>query len=177
MKRNKKFLLLSCIIFLLILPGLLLGGLVFTYYFAFSTNEIRGRMMEPNYNDEEMYITNKLLYKFSKPKRYDVVVYKNPEDEKLIFLGRIIGLPGEEITLGTYILINGDPLEEWYTDMTVDIENINLWIEAGTISIPEGEYFILGDNRSQSVDSRKLGTIAEKKIVGKIWFCYAYCKD
>ena len=113
----------------------------------------------------------RLQYLFSKPQRYDVVVFKFPDNEEQLFVKRIIGLPGEtvEIRQGK-VYINGSdtPLPD---DFTAEPPHS---LDNGPYEVPEGHYFMMGDNRNSSDDSRRWNNtyVAEKKILGKVIFCY-----
>ncbi|MDA3845249.1 MAG: signal peptidase I [Vallitaleaceae bacterium] len=139
--------------------------------FVGETTSIIGASMEPHIHDGDRFIINKLAYQFNEPERYDIVVF--PYDDELNYIKRVIGMPGEEINLvqkndGTYdLLINGEMLADTY-----GMEQI---IRPGNqkypLIIPKDEYFVMGDNRNDSSDSRytDVGTIDSELIVGKTW--------
>lgn len=112
----------------------------------------------------------RLAYLFSEPKRGDIVMFDFPDDESLLYVKRIIGLPGETVTIEDgKVYINGSkkPLEEDYVK-EVPVGSY------GTFEVPEGHYFMLGDNRNVSADSRKWKNkyVAKEKIRCKVWFRY-----
>lgn len=116
--------------------------------------------------DKDYLIMDKLTYRFQDPKRYDIIVF--PYEENVYYIKRIIGLPGESVQIvGKNILINGEILEEEY-----GYEEIESGGDATSkIILNQNEYFVLGDNRNHSVDSRfsEVGTIERKDIIGKAW--------
>ncbi len=96
----------------------------------------------------------------------DMVVFRWPVDERQFFVKRIIGLPGDTIRIERGVVYrNGSPLEEPY------IEHESYETIVGRI-IQEGEYYVLGDNRAQSDDSRRWGSVPEENIIGEVWFTY-----
>ena len=96
----------------------------------------------------------------------DVVVFRWPVDERQFFVKRIIGLPGDTIRIERGVVYrNGSPLEEPY------IEHESYETIVGRI-IQEGEYYVLGDNRAQSDDSRRWGSVPEENIIGEVWLSY-----
>ena len=96
----------------------------------------------------------------------DVVVFRWPVDERQFFVKRIIGLPGDTIRIERGVVYrNGSPLEEPY------IEHESYETIVGRI-IQEGEYYVLGDNRAQSDDSRRWGSVPEENIIGEVWLTY-----
>lgn len=115
----------------------------------------------------------KVLLQTGNPERGDIVVFKYPEDERKDFIKRVIGLPGETLEIrDTVVYIDGKPLDEPYT-----IHNYGSSARPGTFNfgpvvIPEGEYFMMGDNRGGSHDSRWWGTVKREKIVGKSLIIY-----
>lgn len=128
--------------------------------------------MYPNYLDGEYLLTEKVSYYFHEPRRGDVVVFKPPisEDE---YIKRIIALPGDSISIQNgKIYINGQVLEENYLDSTLYTSG-GAYLEDGMVKIiPEGEYFVAGDNRPHSYDSRSWGPISKKAITGRAWLVY-----
>lgn len=128
-----------------------------------------GESMSPTLADSESIIVNKLSYRFKSPKRFDVIVFKQNGNEHSYYnIKRVVGLPGETIQIKDgAIYIDGELLEEEYN--VEPMNNGGLAKEA--ITLDAGEYFVLGDNRNGSEDSRyaNVGAIIKEDIVGKAW--------
>lgn len=129
---------------------------------------VDGPSMQNTLQDGDNLIVNKIGYRFSDPKRFDIVVFDYLYEENTEYIKRIIGLPGETVQIidGT-IYINGDALEENFGKE----EMVNAGIAAVPIELGEDEYFVLGDNRNHSKDSRDplVGKVKRSQIVGKAW--------
>lgn len=127
--------------------------------------------MLPNIENGDWVMVDKASYHFSNPKRGDVVVFNPPEElhSRYPFIKRIIGLPGEtvEIKDGT-VFINGTKIEEPY----LFPEPAQYYKNFGPEKIPDDQYFVLGDNRNNSNDSRSWGTVSQDDIIGKARFIY-----
>ena len=129
-----------------------------------------GDSMEPTlYNAQEILIS-RFAYKLSSPKRGDVIVFlPNGNQNTHLYVKRVIGLPGETVLIKDgQVYINGKVYDEngAYADIT------NAGLAESSITLESGEYFVLGDNRNNSEDSRfsDIGNISKKYIVGKLWF-------
>lgn len=147
---------------------------VVIYLFLFQPHQVKGNSMYPLYHNSEYLLTNKLSYRLGSPQRGDVVIFKAPKNEDYDYIKRIIGLPEEKIKiLNGSILINNQPLNE-KDYLPQDIKtSAGLFLSEGKeLTMPEEEYFVLGDNRNASSDSRDWGTVPLKNIIGKAWFRY-----
>lgn len=144
---------------------------LFVKYYLLQPFLVKGASMEPNFHDGNYLVIDEVSYRFEKPKRGDVIVFKYPRDPKQYFIKRIVGLPNEKVEIkGSTVKIyneefpNGQLLDEKYLpDGTVTKGNL-------TVQLEEKEYFVLGDNRSFSSDSRYWGTVSSDLVVGKVWF-------
>ena len=140
-------------------------------YFLFKPFLVKGASMEPNYDDGQYLVIDEISYRFSSPQRGDVVVFKYPLDPSQYYIKRIIGLPGEtvEVTDGKVIVYNqqhpeGQALNEG------DYLNKSVFTPfEGRHKLLTDEYFVIGDNRAASYDSRKWGPVKKNLIVGKVW--------
>lgn len=122
---------------------------------------VDGASMDNTLNDGNLVIINKFIYRFKEPERFQIVVVKNDTDRDKI-IKRIIGLPGETLEYkDNKLYINGELVEENY--IHGETENFN-------VKVSENEYFVMGDNRVVSKDSRILGGFQKKDIVGKVNF-------
>ncbi|WP_127585750.1 signal peptidase I [Paenibacillus koleovorans] len=146
-------------------------GLVYVIrLFIFAPFIVDGESMEPNFQDKERIIVNKILYNIREPKRGEVVVFHATEDKD--YIKRIIALPGEAIRVqGDNVYINGQLLDEPYLKEAVDKahqagKNYNDRNYQETV-VPEGSIFVMGDNRSNSSDSRIIHAIPFDKVVGR----------
>lgn len=137
--------------------------------FVGQRTEVSGHSMEDTLDDGDNLIVDKLTYRFRDPVRYDIIVFPYKYKEDTYYIKRIIGLPGEmvQITEEGNILINGEVLEESYGREVMKSPGI----AADPIILGEDEYFVLGDNRNASADSRdpSVGVISGKDIVGRAW--------
>jgi signal peptidase I len=114
----------------------------------------------------------KVLAQTGNPERGDIIVFKFPEDEKKDFIKRVIGLPGETIELRNKVVyINGTAIDEPYTIHT-KYATQPLHDNYGPYMVPEGQFFVMGDNREGSYDSRWWGPVKREKIVGKALVIY-----
>lgn len=128
--------------------------------------------MENTIMVDDKVVGNRIAYLFSNPKRGDIIIFKFPDDETENYVKRIIGLPGEKVEIidgKIYINDSEEPLEEPYLKETPSAEDF------GPYEVPEGCYFVLGDNRNWSKDARYwVNTyVAKDKIIGKVWFRYS----
>lgn len=146
---------------------------LFVYLLILQPHKIKGASMHPNFPDGEYLLTDKVSYRFGEPKRGDVIVFKAPVNEEEEFIKRIIGLPGEKISIkNSEVSINGTPLTESYIASELLTSGGNFLQEGSSVTVPGGEYFVLGDNRPHSSDSRTWGFVAKKKITGRAWLIY-----
>ncbi len=139
-------------------------------YFLIQPFFVQGASMEPNFFNGDYLIVNEISYRFEEPQRGDVVIFKYPLDPSQFFIKRIIGLPGETIRIedGRVFIVNLKTKEKTILD---ESEYLNDAYTAGNfeITLKDGEYFVLGDNRGSSSDSRKWGPLPRKFIIGRAW--------
>lgn len=152
-------------IYLLVVIGLVY--LVITY--VGQRTEVNGESMENTLSNEDNLIVDKLTYRFSDPKRYDIIVFPFRYADNTFYIKRIIGMPGETVQIDREgnIYINGEILEESYGREVIQ----NPGLAANTIQLAEDEYFVMGDNRNNSSDSRDpmVGNIHRDEIIGRAW--------
>jgi len=124
--------------------------------------------MEPNFHDGEYILTNKYEYRFGDPKRGDVIVFKSPQNPDIDYIKRVIALPGERIKLiNNHYYINDVLLEEPYIASDLYTYNGSYLREGMEVVIPENHFFVSGDNRPRSSDSREWGPIDKSAIIGR----------
>jgi len=150
-----------------------LAMFVLMYLFLFQPHQVKGNSMYSTFHDQEYLLTDKITYRLSEPKRGDVIVFKAPKHEEYDYIKRIIGLPGDTIKVeDCHIFVNDQPLDEIYLSDNLCTNAGRFWQSGQNISLQEGEFFVAGDNRPYSSDSRDWGTVPEENIVGKVWFRY-----
>lgn len=145
--------------------------LVFLFrWLLFSPYIVEGPSMQPNFHTGERLIVNKLIYKFRGPERGEVIVFHADEGKR--YIKRVIALPGETIRVeGDAVYINNELLDEPYLNEVIEqaksngrVYNIRDFAEE---TVPEGSVFVMGDNRSNSEDSRRIGFIEYDRVVGR----------
>ncbi len=139
--------------------------------FVGQRTEVDGASMENTLYHGDNLIVDKISYRFSDPERFDIVVFPFQYEENTFYIKRIIGLPGESVRIDEQgnIYINEVLLEENYGKEVIKPENIGL--AADSVLLGEDEYFVMGDNRNNSLDSRTsmVGNVSRDEIVGKAW--------
>ena len=152
----------------------LLGVLCLTWLvitFVGQRTEVDGSSMEPTLTNGDNLIVDKLSYRFRDPERLDIIVFPYKHKPKTYYIKRIIGLPGETVQIDEQgnIYINGEILSESYGREIIRPENVGLAAEP--IVLGEDEYFVMGDNRNNSTDSRfaQVGNIKREDIIGRAW--------
>lgn len=152
---------------LYILVVLLVTWLFIT--FVGQRTSVSGSSMEPTLHNGDQLIMDKLSYRFADPQRFDIIVFPFQYEENTYYVKRIIGLPGEtvQIDLEGNIYINGEILEEDYGKEPINFPGL----ASEPITLGDDEYFVLGDNRNNSSDSRdpSVGNIHRDDIIGKAW--------
>ncbi|MCD7834475.1 MAG: signal peptidase I [Lachnospiraceae bacterium] len=138
-------------------------------HFVGQRTVVDGRSMNDTLQDGDNLIVEKLSYRFGDPQRFDIIVFQPYEDSSELYIKRIIGLPGETVRIDEdgSIYIDGELLEEDYGRETIE----NPGRASEEITLGEDEYFVLGDNRNNSTDSRteRVGNVSLDSIVGKAW--------
>lgn len=136
--------------------------------FVGQRTEVSGSSMETTLSDKDQLIVDKMTYRFRDPKRYDIVVFPYQYQDNTYYIKRIIGLPGETVQiLSGMVYIDGMRLDEHYGNEVME----NPGIAEEPLTLGEDEYFVLGDNRNNSSDSRvsDVGLIHRKDLIGRAW--------
>ena len=136
--------------------------------FVGQRTEVSGSSMETTLSDKDQLIVDKMTYRFRDPKRYDIVVFPYQYQDNTYYIKRIIGLPGETVQiLSGMVYIDGMRLDEHYGNEIME----NPGIAEEPLTLGEDEYFVLGDNRNNSSDSRAsdVGLIHRKDLIGRAW--------
>jgi len=142
-------------------------GAVLIVIFVVQPVKVEGTSMEPRLEPQDRLFVNKFVYHFSDIRRGDIVVFWYPKDRSKSFIKRVIGLPGDrvEIRSGT-VFVNGEKLSEPYLQGQLEVESHRSEV------IPSQQYFVLGDHRNFSSDSRDWGTVPRQNIFGEAVFRY-----
>ena len=156
--------LLSWLIYIVIVVILSLGIITFIG----QRTKVSGHSMETTLSDGDNLIVDKISYRFRDPERFEIIVFPFQYEEHTYYIKRIIGLPGETVqVIDGYVYINGEVLDENYGLEVMDDPGI----AAEPITLGEDEYFVLGDNRNHSSDSRdpSVGVLHRNDIMGRAW--------
>ena len=148
-----------------------LGAVWIVITFVGQRTEVEGASMENTLHNGDNLIVDKLSYRFHDPERFDIIVFPFQYQSNTYYIKRIIGLPGETVQImdDGSIYINGEKLEENYGMEVIKPETIGRAAEP--IELGDDEYFVMGDNRNNSSDSRTdmVGNIKRENIIGKAW--------
>ena len=156
--------LLGWIVYIAVIIGL--TWLIIT--FVGQRTRVSGHSMEATLHDGANLIVDKLSYRFRDPKRFEIIVFPYRHKENTYYIKRIIGLPGETVQVKDgYVYIDGEKLDENYGLEVME----DAGIAAEPIELGEDEYFVLGDNRNHSSDSRdpSVGILHIDELIGRAW--------
>ena len=153
----------------------LLGTILIAVAFAFvlimcvgERTKVSGHSMEPHLHDHDQVLLDKLTYRFRDPKRYEIIVFPYKYEENTYYIKRIIGLPGETVQVKNgEVYIDGEILGEDYGAEAME----DAGIASEPIELGTDEYFVLGDNRNHSSDSRdpSVGVLRREDLIGRAW--------
>jgi signal peptidase I len=140
----------------------------FIILFLYQPVRVEGTSMLPILEDQDRLFINKFAYRFGEIQRGDVVVFLYPGDHSKSYIKRVIALPGDDLRIdhGT-VYVNGAPIKESYVPMKYEDDR-----SQPEMTVPKGDYFVMGDHRSISSDSRDFGPVARPLIYGKAVFVY-----
>lgn len=140
-------------------------------YFLVQPFYVKGASMEPTFEDREYLIIDELSYRMRKPSRGEVVVFRYPLDPRQFFIKRIIGLPGESVKVEDekVSIINSDHPDGFALDESPYLSPDVPTHGDRTVKLGPDEYFVMGDNRTASLDSRTFGPLPVSDIVGRVW--------
>jgi len=146
---------------------------LFVYLLILQPHKIKGDSMQPNFPDGEYLLTDKVSYRFGEPERGDIIVFEPPNSDGDEFIKRIIALPGESVSIASgRVLINSSVLNEPYISASVNTVSGAFLNDNKQVIVPQDHYFVMGDNRPHSSDSRIWGFVPVDNITGKAWVIY-----
>ncbi|MBI2334908.1 signal peptidase I [Candidatus Daviesbacteria bacterium] len=158
-----------------LIQTLVIFGAIFTiiYLFVAQPHKVSGNSMLPTLRNNDYILTYKLGYRLGAPQQGDIIVLKNPRDESQDFIKRILAIPGDTIKIeGGEVFVNDRALPETYLPPDLQTRSGAFLSEGQSIKVGPNQYFVLGDNRSHSSDSREWGGVTRAEIVGKAFFRY-----
>lgn len=146
---------------------------IVVYLFILTPNQVQGASMEPNFHTGDYILTSRVTYKFRRLQRGDIVVLKAPSDPEIEYIKRVIGLPGDVINISNgQVRVNNNLINEPYISAAT-----NLW-DGGCVKdnvdyiIKPDDFFVMGDNRPRSSDSREFCQVPVASIIGQVFYRY-----
>lgn len=147
---------------------------VVLWLFVVQGNEVDGQSMEPTFHNKQLVLTDKIIQHFGEYQRGDVIIFKNLTSGN-DFIKRIIGVPGDEVSLfDGFVYVNGVKINEPYLPEDRRTYGESFLTNGASVTVPEGKYFAMGDNRGNSMDSRhnSVGFIDRKELKGRVFLVY-----
>lgn len=146
---------------------------IVTYLFVLQPNQVKGASMDPTFNTGDYIFTSKVTYKLRKPQRGDVVVFKSPKNPDIEYIKRVIGVPGDKVTINDgQIYLNDKKLNESYLQVATNTWEGGYMKNGEPVIVPEDHLLVLGDNRPRSSDSREFGPIPFSSVIGQVFYRY-----
>ncbi len=143
------------------------------YLFVLQPNQIKGASMEPTFESGDYIFTSKITYRFRKPERGDVIVFRSPRNQDIEFIKRIIVLPGDVVMVHDQeIYLNQKIINEPYISAKTPLWEGGFIKDGVPFLVPDGELFVMGDNRPRSSDSREFGSIPLPSVIGQVFYRY-----
>ncbi len=158
-----------------ILETIVFVGSIFivVYLFIVQPNRVTGISMLPTFHDGDYILTDKIAYKIRAPERGDVIVLQSPHNPDIDYIKRIIGLPHDTIMIKSgEVYVNGKVISENYISAKTNTWENGFLQEGIPFTVPPHQYFVMGDNRPRSSDSREFGPIPEEHIIGLVVYRY-----
>lgn len=142
-----------------------------TRYFLIQPFYVKGASMEPNFHNHEYLIIDEISYRFREPERGETVVFKYPRDPNQYFIKRIVGLPGEKVQIdqGKVIIYNEENPDGALLDESLYLQTLVKTVGNLVVELGDDQYYLLGDNRNASLDSRNFGPVEDDLIIGRTW--------
>jgi signal peptidase I len=141
---------------------------IFIVIFVVQPVKVEGTSMQPHLSDQDRIFVNRFIYRFTGVHRGDVVVFGYPKDRNKSFIKRVLGIPGDEVEIREGVVyVNGARIQEPY--LSPKYRDFRSFPK---VAVPRGQYFVLGDHRNSSNDSRHWGFVAQDLIYGKAVFSY-----
>jgi len=144
------------------------------YIFLFRPFQVNGDSMYPNFSHKQYILTNIIILQFQKPKLGDVIIFRAPPDPEKDYIKRVVGIPDDTISLKNgEVYLNAKLLnEEKYLKPSIKTYGGSFIQDGETVTVPKDSYFVMGDNRLESSDSREWGFVPIKLIIGESFFIY-----
>lgn len=139
-------------------------------YYLFQPFFVKGASMESTFNDGDYVLIDEITYSFRNPKRGEVIIFRSPQNHSQFFIKRVIGLPGEQIQIknNEVIIFNKQNQDGFVLNESVYLDSDTQTLNNPRLNINDNEYFVLGDNRLHSSDSRLWGAVTRKLITGRV---------
>ena len=169
--------------FMDILETVVFMGAMFivVYLYILQPNQVKGSSMIPTFENQDYIFTSRITYKLKKPERGDVVVFKSPQNPDIEYIKRVIALPGDTVSFTNCrapdntdcdVSVNDYPLVEKYIKERTQLFENSLYIPDEMLTVPPDHFFVMGDNRPGSLDSRIFGPVSTDSIIGVVFFRY-----
>jgi len=143
------------------------------YLFILQPNQVKGASMEPTFYTGEYILTSKITYKFKNIQHGDVIVFKSPKNPDIEYIKRIIGLPGDKLSITNGVVkVNDNIITENYIFSTTNLWEGGYTKNGQEITVPQEEIYVMGDNRARSSDSREFGPVPISSIIGYVFYRY-----
>lgn len=158
-----------------LIQTIVIAGAIFVviYAFLFRPYQVNGGSMDPTFQTGEYVLTNLIETRIGNLKRGDIVVFNAPVDQEKDYIKRIIGLPGDKIKIaGGQVYINGKKIDQSFLSSDVKTYGSSFLPDNIEIDVPKDNYFVMGDNRGFSSDSREWGFVNKSELIGKSFVVY-----
>lgn len=144
------------------------------YLYVAQPNQVKGVSMDPTFQSGDNIFTSKITYRFRSYERGDIVVFKSPRNPEIEYIKRVVGIPGDTVTVkNNQVIVNERTLEERYINQPTELWDFGVMKEGVPITVPENHIMVFGDNRPRSSDSREFGPIPMDSVVGQVFYRFS----